>query len=179
MERKGVRNLFLPYGRRPGLSGCRRKRFLTPFRGAIFILAALALVGVLVALSSTFLLTVAMRGRQAAYERHAVQATYAAEAGVEAALALLAEGHRPADAVTGDCGDGRFACTVHEQGRDLRLTSTGLVARPAGQAVYRRVVVTARREGPRVRVLQYTPKRCQEPFPPKKVPDTFSRDTEG
>lgn len=129
---------------------CRRLSSLRlgPRRGAAALLLALALVGVLTAAASTFMLLVAVRGKQSLYERNAIQATYAAEAGVETALALLAQRKAATPRLAGWCSDASWAVTWQQRGGDLRLEAVGTVRPHVGPPVQRKVVVAAQRNGP-------------------------------
>ncbi len=130
---------------RRNLGGVRRRR------GAATILLTVVLLVLIAAGTSSYLLLVATRARQSAYERNAIQALYAAEAGVEVALATLA-GSDGARELEGSCGNGRWAARALVDGRRAGIESVGHVTPRLGAPVARRLIVAARRSGDRWRV---------------------------
>ena len=118
-----------------------------PRRGAGAIVLALALLGVLVAAATSFLLLTAVRGKQSAYERNAIQALYAAEAGIETTLALLARGEDLPGTLRGECGNATWEASAESAARDVTVTATGAVEPTIGPVVQRRLIVSARRAG--------------------------------
>jgi len=118
------------------------------------ILFTLVLLMLIVAGSTSFLLLTAVHARQSGYERNAIQALYAAEAGVDVALAAAARGETP-ETLSGECGDGRWSAGIrHDRGR-VAVTSVGHVEPTVGATVARKVLVEARREGGHWRVLRW------------------------
>ena len=131
-------------------------------RGAALIGFAVAAAGLLAASATSFLLVVATQGKQSAYERHAIQALYAAEAGVETALALRNAGGTVAEGLHGTCGDATWELGV-AVGRTLEVTGT--VKPRLGAVVQRRVRVTLAERGGRVCVASWE----RVPVPVAKV----------
>ncbi len=120
-------------------------------RGAATILLTVVLLVLIAAGTSSYLLLVATRARQSAYERDAIQALYAAEAGIEVALAAL-PGSDSAREFEGSCGNGRWAARALVGGRRASIESVGHVTPRVGAPVARKLIVAARRSGDRWRI---------------------------
>ena len=118
-------------------SGCRR--------GAAVIGVTIALATLLAASGMSFLMAVVMRGKQSAYERDAIQALYAAEAGVATTIALLNGGAQVRAGLRGDCGDATWAYTGRQPGGLQGMEFTGTARQRIGAPVERRVSVTLQR----------------------------------
>ena len=112
-------------------------------------------MAVLVGAATSFLLIVAVRAKQSAYERNAIQALYGAEAGVETTLAMLAARQDLPDVLRGECGDATWEASAQKQGRAVRVTATGAIQAKVGPVVQRKVVVEAVATGGGYRVAEW------------------------
>lgn len=150
---------------------------LGPRRGAAAFALSLALMILLVAALTSFLMLVAARAGQSAYERNSQQALYAAEAGVEASLATLAAGRPVPDPLKGQCGQATWQATVEPSGDKVRIDSVGVFRGKIGRPAYRQVRVRARRADGGFHILHWQRVPCAPPddLQPELAPSPPSR----
>ena len=150
---------------RPSTSRARQR---APRRGAAAIGLSLALLAVLVGATTSFLLIVAVRAKQSAYERNAIQALYGAEAGVETTLAMLAAHEELPDILRGTCGDATWEAAAEQLGRTVRVTATGAIRAKVGPVIQRKIVVEALPTRAGYRMVSWT--RVPSEPPPQRDP---------
>jgi len=139
-----------------------------PRRGAALIGVTIALSAILAASGTSFLCAVVMRGKQSAYERDAIQALYAAEAGVATAVAILNSGGEVKRGLRGECGDATWEYTGGTPGSYEGMQFCGTAAPRIGEPVARTLRVTLQRRGGQFGVARW--ERVPVDAPPKAPP---------
>lgn len=106
----------------------------------VILICSTAMVGML-----TYMGTVAVGAARVHHQRDTVQAVYAAESGIEIAIAQANTGNVPSGSLTGTVGGAFYTTTVARDGAQLTITSDGLQQRPGRTDLIRRVEVRCHR----------------------------------
>ena len=116
-------------------------------RGAALLLAVVVLCTAALFGMATYLATVAVGAARVQHQRDTVQCVYAAESGIELAMARANRGDIPAQPVTGSVGTALFTTQVRRADGKLLMVSDGTQQRPGRADLVRRLQVQCQRSG--------------------------------
>ena len=110
-------------------------------QGAALLLAVVLVCSAAMLGMATYLATVAVGASRVQHQRDTVQCVYAAESGIELAIARANRGDMTAETITGSVGTAFFATHVRRTRGKLIVTSDGLQERPGRADLVRRIEV--------------------------------------
>lgn len=142
-------------------------------RGAAALAAMLLLCTAIMLGMATYVAGVAAGAARVTHQRDTVQCVYAAESGIELALARVNRGEMPSEPITGACGTAFYRATVEQDGTRLVITADGTQPRPGRADLARRVKVRCARSDGLYVVTRW------ETLPPPDVPSVGGGITQG
>ena len=132
-------------------------------RGAATLAAMLLLCTVIMLGMATYVTAVAAGAAHLAHQRDTVQCVYAAESGIELALAQANRGAMSSEPITGACGTAFYRATVERHGAGLAITADGTQPRPGSAKGTERFCSSA---GVRLKGQRVNPKTRTARAPP-------------
>ncbi len=126
-------------------------------RGAALLLAVVLLCTAALFGMATYMATVAVGAARVQHQRDTVQCLYAAESGIELAMARANRGDIPTQPLTGSVGSAFFTAQVRRANGKLLMISDGTQPRPGRADLVRRLQVHCQHSGGSYLVTAWQP----------------------
>jgi hypothetical protein len=140
-------------------------------RGAAALVAVVLLATVAMAGMATHMTLVAAGAARVQHQRDTIQCVYAAESGIELAMAEANRRQVPDQPLEGTVGSARYSTQVQWQGRSLTIISDGYQPRPGRPDLVRRIQVQCRQGSDGYMVAQWTSMTPPAPEPLVTTPE--------
>lgn len=129
------------------------------------MVAVILICGAVLLGTGGYLTIVAITGRRVQHQRNTVQCVYAAESGVQVAMAQMNANMELPEVITGELGGARFETRVSLIGSSATIISDGFQERPGRGILARRIRVECKKRPAGYRATSW------ETLPPPDVPE--------